>query len=416
MNPKLLLLLVGIVALLCSNCTSPGDLPSPQVEEKDLIKKYGETDPERDALILNEGAFGHETGSLVRISPNGKAWESPFVGMNDSLTLGITAQDLYISGDRLYVTCKQGKGENKDSKIAGKLVVMDAKTFKLIAAYDPDVIQPGNIAVADEEHIYLRNGQGIYFYNSVTKSLTEVQKALSSRREQLNNSGRMKIIVYRGQRYLFYLDNGALCYFRVGEENTKYDPSLEFNSGISRIMLPQYINGFDYVGGADGTFYLSAVEKGVIPQTQSAWVIRFSLREDFPSKVDRHKLGVGDNAYPYIQQGSPVVVKGDTIYFASQDAKSIYRHIFSDYVKSGDRSTQKVFELSIPGFMYGSFGVHPISGRLYITSIKGHGMDYLVNSTLIYDPDRQVVEHNISNVSRFPAGVFFYKSFMNLNK
>ena len=102
---------------------------------------------------------------------------------------------------------------------------------------------------------------------------------------------------------------------------------------------------------------------------------------------------------------SAIFATGNTIYFSGATT-TIRKHDFA-------KKTTAVFanildakyapELKIH---YNSLGVDPKTGYVYYSGIKGFGMDYKINSTLVLDPQGNVLIKK-DKTNSFPAGWYF---------
>ena len=88
--------------------------------------QVGYADPD-GVLILNQGAPRLENGTVTWIAPDGTVEEDVYGKVNGS-AVGNTAQDLWLSGDKIYIlsdnTVTPESGEPGD----GTLVIVDAET------------------------------------------------------------------------------------------------------------------------------------------------------------------------------------------------------------------------------------------------------------------------------------------------
>ena len=87
-------------------------------------------------------------------------------------------------------------------------------------------------------------------------------------------------------------------------------------------------------------------------------------------------------------------------------SSKIYRHVFGS-----DRTELMVDAKDMVdnvGIIYNTCAVHPITGEVYLNSIKGYS-DYKTNNITVFDfsSDEPKVSANYENYTAFPAGTFF---------
>src|SRR5690554_1704515 len=110
-----------------------------------------------------------------------------------------------------------------------------------------------------------------------------------------------------------------------------------------------------------------------------------------------------------------ITTKGDTIYYGGS-SMSIYRHIFTTG-DSEEMINKAELKALVPDatMVYNSMAVHPITGRVYLNTIKGYGWDFKINNISVFDFDDEaaasVLHTNYRNYTSFPAGIFFPYNF-----
>ena len=120
--------------------------------------------------------------------------------------------------------------------------------------------------------------------------------------------------------------------------------------------------------------------------------------------ITEGKLGAGWGATPGI------TAIGDTIYY-SNAAQTIYRHIFSKGESKKMIDAKTVVENA--NMVYNNIAVHPRTGKVYMTTIKAYGWDFLINNISVfgYEGEEMVLSDNYKNYTHFPAGIFFPADF-----
>lgn len=114
-------------------------------------------------LFLNEGWFGHDTGSLNFLSNNGEWTYDVFARNNADRRLGVTSQYGQCFGDKVYVVSKQSEGDGEAA--GGVFTVMDAATMKFVSQINrlpDDQTQPRAFCAWDEHKGYLSTKDRIY--------------------------------------------------------------------------------------------------------------------------------------------------------------------------------------------------------------------------------------------------------------
>lgn len=332
------------------------------------VEVYGKY--KQGTFVLNEGNSSSENGKLTFISPSGKVTEEAYFKANGS-HLGQSSQDLYIEDGKIFII-SQDNSKGGD----GILVVANAETLKKEAAYTEELstlARPSNLVVVDRV-VYIRDNQGIHTFNLDTKELKPVKTDASVSK---NRMAEIDDKVYAmADDHLLTLEDGHVV------------RSMSMGGRISGI-----------VEGDDDILWV-ALDK------QPAEIVKMDGKDGrvlATNEIDKGGLNAGWGASPAIS------AKGDTIYF-SNNTTVIYRHIFSQ--KKTDVMTDVSEHVTNAKIMYNNLAVHPETGEVYFTSIKGWGNDYLLNNVSVFDFDKSSAPiKNYQNVTAFPAGVFFTENF-----
>jgi DNA-binding beta-propeller fold protein YncE len=122
------------------------------------------------------------------------------------------------------------------------------------------------------------------------------------------------------------------------------------------------------------------------------------------NEITEGKVGAGWGATPGI------TAKGDTLYY-SNAGTTIYRHIFSTEESKMIIDAKTVVPNA--NMIYNNIAVHPISGKVYMTTIKGYGWDFLTNNISEFDFSgaEPKLSENYTDQTYFPAGIFFSADF-----
>lgn len=323
----------------------------------------------RDGVfVLNEGNMTSENGFLTFISPKGEVTDSVYYKVNGS-SLGNVTQSLFIADKKMYIISQNGNRMNGD----GMLVVADAETLKKIAAYNDelaDLSWPTHVAVVGND-VYLRDNKGVYLFNPITKQLSFIQGtdgALKNAMAVVKD----KIFV-PGNKAIFVLQNGAL---------------------VKTITMPGSVSGV--IKSSDGNIWASCT-------TTPAQIAKINSADytittnELPADV---KISAGWGATPGIS------AKGDSIYFSNAGPK-VYRHIFSK--KQTDFLTDVSPLIEHFGMLYNNLTVNPSNGDIYINTIEGYGLSFLINDITIWSDSGNALKlkSDYQNHIHFPAGTFF---------
>lgn len=139
------------------------------------VKKPEVPDFSTGMLMINEGWFGHDNGSINFIGADGKTTYNAFKLQNPGLELGTTTESGSLYGDRVYAVSKQATG-------GPFLVGMEATTLKQIGAID-EIPYEGKkkpqayaFQAVSEDKGYLSTNVGIFIVDlkewKITKQIT----------------------------------------------------------------------------------------------------------------------------------------------------------------------------------------------------------------------------------------------------
>lgn len=323
-------------------------------------------------FVLNEGNMTSENGFLTFISDKGEVVDSAYYKVNGTF-MGNTTQDLFIADKKLYVISQNGNRMEGD----GTLVIANAETLKKEAAFNDELSTlswPSHVAVVDK-NIYIRDNKGVYLFNADTKALSFIEGTSGALKNTMAVVGG-KVFV-PGKKAVLVLQNGSL---------------------LESVAMPGSVSGV--VKSKDGNLWVSCT-------TSPAQIIKMSSSDysltsnELPAGV---KIGAGWGATPGIS------AKGDTIYFSNASSK-VYRHIFS--AKQTDMLTDVKPLIENFGMLYNNLAVNPSTGNIYITTIKGYGMAFLINDITVWKDAGMELKlvSDYKNYIHFPAGTFFTESF-----
>ena len=336
--------------------------------EIDVYGKY-----KHGTFVLSEGNMSNENGRLAFISPKGIVTDSAYFKANASY-LGNSTEDLFIANNKMYIISQNGNALGGD----GMLIVANAETLKREAAYNEELKEmaktwPTHVAVVGNQ-AYIRDNNGVNLFNTDTKELKFIE---GTERAAKN---RMAVV---GSKVYAIVGNDI-----VEMENGTVSNTIKIGSKISGILKTD-----------DNNLWVSC-------DVKPAQICKVSTKDHNimqKNEISEGGVSAGWGATPGIS------AKGDTLYF-SNATTTIYRHIFSQ------NKTDKMVDVKdvVPNakMAYNNLAVHPETGDVYFTSIKGYGEDYKINDISVFNFDSNpILKADYKGNTSFPAGVFFTASY-----
>ena len=325
----------------------------------------------KGAFLLNEGNMTNETGTITYVDVDKKAiLDSAYIHVNGT-KLGNVCQDLAFANDKVYIISQNGQRNGGE----GLLTIAKAGTLEKIKVFNDAALAqlwPTHIAVIDDR-IYLRtdkNGGGIYL-GTENGGFKLIEGTTGAKKL------RMAVI---GQR-VFAITSSKKLLMIQGDKVVKELPLAGNPSGLAL--------------ADDGNLWVSYVAPNTIAKVNPD-PADFKI---IASNALTESTSVGWGAT------SAIFATGNTIYFTGATT-TIRKHDFA-------KKTTAVFanildakyapELKVH---YNSLGVDPKTGYVYYSGIKGFGMDYKINSTLVLDPQGNVLIKK-DKTNSFPAGWYF---------
>lgn len=331
-------------------------------------------------FILNEGNMTTENGSLTFISPKGIVTDSAYFKANGTY-LGNVAQDLYISNGKMYIISQNGKTNPVGTGFEndGMLIVANAETLKKEAAFNDELTTlrwPTHVAVLNEQNVFVRDNNGIYRFNTTTRALTFIKGSKSAAKLTMAVSNN-KVFAAAGTKvYVVEADKDTLTV------------AIDMKASVSGV-----------VKASDGNIWVSTT-------TAPAKISKINYRDHSLIKVNElstGSAGAGFGATPGI------TAKGDTLYFSNAGTK-IYRHIFSS--NTTEFMVDAKTMVTDANIVYNNIAVHPVSGEVYLNTIKGYGLNYLINHISVFNFGSGIkLSADYKDYTNFPAGIFFTDSF-----
>lgn len=354
-------------------------------------------DDPQGVFVLNEGNMTTENGSLTWISPEGYVLDDAYRTVNGT-ELGNVAQDMAFCDGKIYIISQNGNKNPNGTTFEndGMLVVADARTLKRTAAFTNEELEdldwPTHIAVLDERHVYIRDNAGIYHFDPTTEAMTFVSGS--------DGAPKSRFVTMNGKVYTYLVKNTL---GKILEIDPASDAAVTYSLPYTTTYFINDIKGIQ--AADDGRIWIMAFGFG------ESSIGKFDLST---RKIKQHLIGievsVGSN-------GVAFVARGNDVYYA--DGTTIYHLLFDDEGEDevngeGDplSSDEPMIDVAAlddnAGFSYNGLGVHPVTGRVYINTIKSFAL-YTQNQ--IWGFDFAVSFENpavkYENYTNFPAGFYF---------
>lgn len=354
-------------------------------------------DDPQGVFVLNEGNMTTENGSLTWISPEGYVLDDAYRTVNGT-ELGNVAQDMAFCDGKIYIISQNGNKNPNGTTFEndGMLVVADARTLKRTAAFTNEELEdldwPTHIAVLDERHVYIRDNDGIYHFDPTTEAMTFVSGS--------DGAPKSRFVTMNGKVYTYLVKNTL---GKILEIDPASDAAVTYSLPYTTTYFINDIKGIQ--AADDGRIWIMAFGFG------ESSIGKFDLST---RKIKQHLIGievsVGSN-------GVAFVARGNDVYYA--DGTTIYHLLFDDEGEDevngeGDplSSDEPMIDVAAlddnAGLSYNGLGVHPVTGRVYINTIKSFAL-YTQNQ--IWGFDFAVSFENpavkYENYTNFPAGFYF---------
>lgn len=331
--------------------------------------------------ILNEGNMTTENGSLIFITSTGDVMNNVYYNANGT-ELGNVSQDLFIKDDKMYILSQNG---NNNSAATGKvndgmLVVANAQSLKRIKAYNKEISKlswPSHIAVLNDENVFIRDNNGVHILNTTTDELKLIDGTKGAAKNNMSVVNG-KVYVISGKKVL-----------KLEAGNTKIVKEADFGTNITGLLRSKDNNLWISTNGTPAK--ISKIDSETLAVIQT-------------NEISVGKLGMGMASTPAI------TAKGDTLYY-NNGGMTIYRHIFSKNESKQMINAKEV--LTNAGMAYNNIAVHPLTGDVYLNTMKGYGWDFTINNISVFQDkdDEMTLKENYKDYTRMPAGIFFNANF-----
>lgn len=372
--------------------------------------QVGYADPD-GVLILNQGAPRLENGTVTWIAPDGTVEEDVYGKVNGS-AVGNTAQDLWLSGDKIYIlsdnTVTPESGEPGD----GTLVIVDAETFRKVKSFQfDDLLFPRpegskdenemlplmtpleNILVFDEHNIYLSDPKALFRLDAATGEMTIVEGsyAFGNQGNTIESIVSTRGLVVIGDRFYcagggFWAETQLFEFTKDRDEVTRSLPlSGEFISGICRTGDHEIVVGTCGRTGEKKS-YLTFVDTETMTQTRKK-----SINADISADL---------------MNSSGITLAGDYLYFAAGGLTvsrvSLTTWQVEEYIHVQD---------DVPEARYLTCNVvaDPERMRLYVSVSDDLNEARTANGNLlVYDcsGDKPRLVQNIVNKASYPVNIY----------
>ena len=316
-----------------------------------------------------------ENNSLLTfISPEGKVTGDAYTDVNGT-KLGSVNQDIFITNHKMYIVSQNGGGD-------GFLVIANAETLKKIKGFQGElngkVSWPTHVAVLADDDIYLRDNHGVKRFQPSTGEVKLIE----------GTSGARKNTMAVADGKVFASLKKTVVVIETGKD--EITSTIEFDGDVSGVIR-----------ASDGNIWVSDASGNITKVDAKTYA---KLQTNKVSDDAKNVLSASFAAAPSI------TAKGDTLYMSGLSSK-IYRHVFSSGTTELMVNAKDMVDNV--GIIYNTCAVHPLTGEVYLNSIKGYGQDYKINNISVFNfnGDEPKLSANYENYTAFPAGTFFTYNF-----
>lgn len=361
-------------------------------------------------FILNEGLMG-TCGSLIFISPEGNITGNAYFIENGKRLPGLT-QDLFIYNNKMYIIAQQGT----DASRYGSITILNAETLKEEFYYsfpgESNFTSPTHVAVLGEDDIYIRDERnGISVFHPSDSTITKIDGSEGAHKNTMAAVNGKVFAAIRNAKSLAVIQKGK----------TNVTTTIKFDGDVSGVIK-----------SSDGKLWVSD-ESGKISKVDPNTYEIIASNQLTGGAAERLKINPvsSQTAAPHI------TAKGDTLYM-SATTTNIYGHIFSKNITIEMLDAKRYIPVSpdywegnwTHPFVYNTCAVDPITGEVYLNSLKGIGGERHINHISVFDftwhvldlgdPDFPPIISTMTRLSRdyanyldYPANVYFTYNFQN---
>lgn len=361
------------------------------------IERPVEADYTKGILVLNEGWFGHDSGSLNFLGNDGLWVYDAYLRNNPDHRLGITSQFGQCFGNNIYVVSKQAEGDNIGD--GGILTVLDASTLRFageIHNLPDDQTQPRAFCAWDRHKGYLSTRDHIY-----TVDLDNLE---------------IISVVEGTDQYTSFDSNGEMLrygdYIFAVRESTGVDAIDPENDNV--VKIPAELTSA-LVVTPDGSLYAAT-------RNESNEFIKISPETLFIDRlidIEGNKVKIANTWTTWKKAPIAADRSRNIVYYVTQKAveenaqgtRSIAMFDFDN-----DEFVEKF--ITLPGIadgesadwvLYGEgISVDPASGNIMLTAVEaGSGIHYSRNRIFVADPNTGKIlnsdSHHLDDGFWFPA-------------
>lgn len=359
-------------------------------------------------FILNEGLMGTR-GSLIFISPDGNITGNAYFIENGKRLPGLT-QDLFIYNNKMYIIAQQGT----DASSYGSITILKAETLKEEFYYsfpgESNFTSPTHVAVLGEDDIYIRDEKnGISLFHPSDSTVTKIDGSEAAHKNTMAAVNGKVFAAIRNAKSLAVIEKGK----------TNVTTTIKFDGDVSGVIK-----------SSDGKLWVSD-ESGKISKVDPDTYKIISSNQLTGAAAERLKINPVSS-----QAAAPhITAKGDTLYM-SATTTTIYAHIFSKNLTQ-EMVNAKYYIPEYPEyfegtwfFVYNTCAVDPVSGEVFLNTLKGKGGERHDNHISIFDFSWSVQDLGIpgfppmigittrlsrdyANYLDYPANVYFTYNFQN---
>ncbi|MFA6830771.1 MAG: DUF5074 domain-containing protein [Bacteroidaceae bacterium] len=321
-------------------------------------------------FVLNEGNMTSENGFVSFIDKQGQITDSVYYKVN-SRPLGNTVQNMWVNDNHIYFISQNGGNMGGDM-----LVMANSQTLKQEAGYN-DALSvlswPTHVAAVNPEHVYIRDNKGVYLFNTVSSQLAFIDGTSSAAKNQMvviND----KIYVMAGSNVLVLDDNTV-------------EKTIDMGATVSG-LIKSY----------DGNLWVA-----VKSSPNKVVKVNPTSGEEMDSKeITISGVSAGWGATPGIGAYNNV------IYFNNAETK-VNKLDFITGICTEVASCKEISDNA--NTAYNNISVDPRNGDVYMHTLKGWGMDFLINDLFCWTATANGLElkFDLKDHTHFPTGCYFTK-------
>lgn len=321
-------------------------------------------------FVLNEGNMTSENGFVSFIDNEGQITDNVYSKVNNR-PIGNVIQNMWINDEHIYFISQNG------DRMGGDMLVMaNSQTLEQEGGYNDALASlswPSHVAAIDPEHVYIRDNKGVHMFNTTSKELTFI--------EGTNGAAKNQMIVVNAKVYVIAGSNVLVI------NNDAVEKTIAMNAGVSG-LVKSYDNNL--------------------------WVAVKSS----PNKIVKINATSGEEI-----DSKEITISGVSAGWGATPAIGAYKNVIY-YNNAGTKVNKLDFITGIctevanckdvsddANMAYNSISVDPRDGDVYMHTMKGYGMDFLVNDIFCWTATDNGLElkFDLKNHTHFPSGCYFTK-------